>query len=107
MVELTKLRRPKKPAESEVADPDAPPQAATTPAKAKRQAQPKTQASAEPVAPDTSNLHKPVRGEPVFKQFRLDPDIVREFTIAAREHGYRRDNQFFVAVWEFWKKHNS
>ena len=100
MVELKSLQRPKKTVEREAeeARPAAKPAAR---GKGRRQA-----AAAEPVAPDTSNLHKPVRGEPVFKQFRLDPDVVREFTIAAREHGYRRDNQFFMAVWEFWKKHN-
>ena len=106
MVQLNSLPRPNKKSADKTSSKTAETSAADTSLPTETSSPPAKSRPAE-AAPDTSNLHKPVRGEPVFKQFRLDPDIVREFTIAAREHGYRRDNQFFVAVWEFWKKHNA
>lgn len=108
MVDVSNLPRPKKQRkDGEVGTTPAKSQDVKLPAATRA---PKKGAGADkkpPIAPDTSNAHKPARGRSVPKQFMLPEEVLTEFTVAASERGYRRDNQFFLAVWDFWKKHNS
>lgn len=55
--------------------------------------------------PKVANLHKPVRGKKVPRQFMLSQESSLEFDIAASEAGYnkRQGSDFFEHVWEFYK----
>lgn len=60
----------------------------------------------EPVPAAVNNLHKTPRGEIVPKQFKIPAEVRTEFEITARERGYRRDSDFFIEVWEFYKSNH-
>jgi len=42
----------------------------------------------------------------VPKQFKIPAEVRTEFEITARERGYRRDSDFFIEVWEFYKSNH-
>lgn len=56
-----------------------------------------------PPASLVRNLHRDVRGQNAPKQFMLPPDVILDFEIEARKQGFKRDSQFFLAVWETYK----
>ena len=80
----------------------------TKAAKAKTAPEPAEPASSpqKPVPAATANLHQPPRGEIVPKQFKIPAETRTEFEITARERGYRRDSDFFIEVWEFYKSNH-
>ena len=81
----------------------------TKAAKAKAQSAPEQSAQPEkpePVPAVVNNLHKTPRGEIVPKQFKIPAEVRTEFEITARERGYRRDSDFFIEVWEFYKSNH-